>query len=91
MRSRRLHVKGHRCRHNMNYWEFGDYLGIGAGAHAKISFEKPFRILRQQKHKLPKNYLAETRDFCSLSSWVNPDERAFEFMLNAARLVDGSR
>jgi oxygen-independent coproporphyrinogen-3 oxidase len=75
---------GQRCRHNLNYWEFGDYLGIGAGAHGKISF--PDRITRHERPKPPASYLKgdpmkETR--------IEPAELPFEFMLNALRLVDG--
>ena len=49
---------GRRARHNLNYWEFGDYLGIGAGAHSKISF--PHRIIRQARYKQPENYMQQT-------------------------------
>jgi len=75
---------GQRCRHNLNYWEFGDYLGIGAGAHGKVSF--PDRVTRHERPKPPASYLKgeamkETR--------VAPAELPFEFMLNALRLVEG--
>src|SRR5436853_2091467 len=75
---------GHRCRHNLNYWEFGDYLGIGAGAHGKVSF--PDRVTRHERIKQPRDYLSSTmaREFT-----VPPAELPFEFMLNALRLVDG--
>ena len=53
--------EGARCRHNLNYWLFGDYLGIGAGAHGKISLELPHRILRTVKPKQPRDYLEELR------------------------------
>jgi len=76
---------GRRCRHNLNYWEFGDYLGIGAGAHGKISF--PDRVTRHERAKQPAEYLkgdpmVENRE-------ISPGELAFEFMLNALRLVEG--
>ncbi len=76
---------GHRCRHNLNYWEFGDYLGIGAGAHGKISF--PDRVTRHERAKQPAEYLkgnseAENRE-------IPAAELPFEFMLNALRLVEG--
>ncbi|CAN7246859.1 Oxygen-independent coproporphyrinogen-III oxidase-like protein [compost metagenome] len=84
------YAKPHReARHNLNYWRFGDYLGIGAGAHGKLSF--PHRILRQMRHKHPATYMEralagnavqEARD-------VGADELPFEFMLNALRLTDG--
>jgi putative oxygen-independent coproporphyrinogen III oxidase len=80
---------GHRARHNVNYWSFGDYIGIGAGAHGKLSFHD--RIVREVRQRKPGTYirsalagdaLHETRD-------VAADELPFEFMLNALRLVDG--
>jgi len=75
---------GRRCRHNLNYWEFGDYLGIGAGAHGKISF--PDRVTRHERAKQPDAYMKER----SLKeSEVPVRELPFEFMLNALRLVEG--
>lgn len=84
------YARPHReARHNLNYWRFGDYLGIGAGAHGKLSF--PHRVLRQMRHRHPATYMAqalagnavqEARD-------VGADELPFEFMLNALRLTDG--
>ncbi len=80
---------GHRARHNVNYWSFGDYLGIGAGAHGKISFRD--HIVREVRERKPQSYLRaalegnavfETRD-------VPDAELAFEFMLNALRLIEG--
>jgi oxygen-independent coproporphyrinogen-3 oxidase len=74
-----------RCRHNLNYWEFGDYLGIGAGAHGKISF--PDRITRHERAKQPSVYLqAESK---VENRTIPPQELPFEFMLNALRLVEG--
>jgi oxygen-independent coproporphyrinogen-3 oxidase len=75
---------GMRCRHNLNYWEFGDYLGIGAGAHGKISF--PDRITRHERAKQPMAYLQG--DFLE-HRVIAPAELPFEFMLNALRLVNG--
>jgi oxygen-independent coproporphyrinogen-3 oxidase len=75
-----------RCRHNLNYWEFGDYLGIGAGAHGKISF--PDRITRHERVKQPREYL-ETGNTLVNETAVPPGELPFEFMLNALRLVEG--
>src|SRR6185437_6196288 len=77
---------GHRCRHNLNYWEFGDYLGIGAGAHGKVSF--PDRITRHSRIKQPREYLASPATI-SREATVDPRELPFEFMLNALRLVEG--
>jgi len=76
---------GRRCQHNLNYWEFGDYLGIGAGAHGKISF--PDRITRHERAKQPAQYLAAS---AAVENRVVPErDLPFEFMLNALRLVDG--
>ncbi len=80
---------GRECRHNLNYWRFGDYLGIGAGAHSKLSL--PDRVLRQMRWKQPKQYLdavvrgAPVQD----ETTVGRDDLGFEFMLNALRLSDG--
>ncbi len=80
---------GHRCTHNLNYWTFGDYLGIGAGAHGKLSY--PHRVVRQVRWREPRRYMDEALAGAAMS---NDDEvpRAqlpFEFMLNALRLKDG--
>ena len=80
---------GHECRHNLNYWRFGDYLGIGAGAHSKLSF--PDRVVRQVRHKQPQQYLEETEHGRPLLEErpVERGEIGFEFMLNALRLTAG--
>jgi oxygen-independent coproporphyrinogen-3 oxidase len=80
---------GHRCRHNLNYWQFGDYLGIGAGAHSKLSF--PHRIVRQVRFRQPMSYLQNARlgRFVAESVEVGRADLAFEFMLNALRLDEG--
>src|SRR5262245_27013449 len=75
---------GQRCAHNLNYWTFGDYLGIGAGAHGKVSF--PDRITRHERPKPPASYL---KGDSMKEARIDPDELPFEFMLNALRLVDG--
>jgi putative oxygen-independent coproporphyrinogen III oxidase len=82
---------GRECRHNVNYWTFGDYLGVGAGAHSKLSF--PHRIVRQVRFKQPASYLqaAASRSFISHSAEVSRTELPFEFMLNALRLTAGVR
>ncbi len=77
---------GRRCRHNLNYWEFGDYLGIGAGAHGKVSF--PDRVTRHERIKQPREYLESERTVLS-DKIVPPAELPFEFMLNALRLIEG--
>jgi len=81
---------GKRCRHNLNYWLFGDYIGIGAGAHGKLSFELPRHILRTVKPKQPREYLEQVRRLGSgLRSPIAAADLPFEFMLNALRLNDG--
>ncbi len=80
---------GRRARHNLNYWQFGDYLGIGAGAHSKISF--PHRVLRQARYKQPKAYLEAVAKGNPVQEQaeIGRDEMGFEFMLNALRLNGG--
>lgn len=72
------------ARHNLNYWLFGDYLGIGAGAHGKLT--TPQAIMRTRKHRQPKDYLNENKEFLAEVEQVDKDEVVFEFMLNATRL-----
>jgi putative oxygen-independent coproporphyrinogen III oxidase len=80
---------GHECRHNLNYWRFGDYLGIGAGAHSKLSF--PERIVRQVRVKHPQQYLERVAHAEPVleEHEVAREEIGFEFMLNALRLSEG--
>jgi putative oxygen-independent coproporphyrinogen III oxidase len=80
---------GSACHHNLNYWHFGDYLGIGAGAHGKLSF--PHRIVRQQRWREPGTYVerALAGQAASQSIEVPRSGLAFEFMLNALRLRNG--
>jgi oxygen-independent coproporphyrinogen-3 oxidase len=80
---------GHRCRHNLNYWTFGDYLGLGAGAHGKLSF--PERIVRQVRWREPATYMQRALEGRALSNEneVAAGDLPFEFMLNALRLADG--
>lgn len=80
----------HRAaRHNLNYWKFGDYLGIGAGAHSKLSF--PDRIIRQARYKQPQAYMQQVAKDAPIQTenQVTREELAFEFMLNALRLNEG--
>ncbi len=79
----------HRCRHNLNYWHFGDYLGIGAGAHSKLSF--PHRIVRQQRWREPARYMDQALAGHPLSQnqEVSRADLPFEFMLNTLRLREG--
>lgn len=80
---------GHRCTHNLNYWHFGDYLGLGAGAHGKLSF--PERIVRQVRWREPATYMANALQGQAVSNEheVTAGDLPFEFMLNALRLKDG--
>jgi putative oxygen-independent coproporphyrinogen III oxidase len=80
---------GHRCQHNLNYWQFGDYLGIGAGAHSKLSFAH--RVLRQVRLREPTLYMQQAMQGRALSSneEVGREALPFEFMLNALRLPEG--
>jgi oxygen-independent coproporphyrinogen-3 oxidase len=80
---------GHRCWHNVNYWQFGDYLGIGAGAHSKLSFAH--RIVRQVRFREPRLYMdnALAGNAVAQDDEVGRSELPFEFMLNALRLKDG--
>ena len=80
---------GRRARHNVNYWEFGDYLGIGAGAHSKISF--PHRVLRQARFKQPKSFMEAARAGNPVQEEheIARADMGFEFMLNTLRLTGG--
>jgi oxygen-independent coproporphyrinogen-3 oxidase len=80
---------GKQCRHNLNYWTFGDYLGIGAGAHSKLSFHD--KIIRQTRHKHPNRYLEHAvKGEAVDNEWSIPrEELGFEFMMNALRLTGG--
>jgi len=80
---------GHRCWHNVNYWQFGDYLGIGAGAHGKLSF--PHRVVRQVRLREPRLYMdgALAGSALAKSEEVPRADLPFEFMLNALRLREG--
>ncbi len=82
---------GKTCRHNLNYWQFGDYLGVGAGAHGKLTDPISGRIIRTAKQRLPAKYIsmAGTSDLISEHRDVNHKDRAFEFLLNALRLKAG--
>lgn len=83
-------LEGRACRHNLNYWRFGDYLGIGPGAHGKLSLQCG-GVMRRIKQRHPRDYLAAaaTRSFISSEQRLDHGDLRFEFMLNALRLVDG--
>jgi oxygen-independent coproporphyrinogen-3 oxidase len=77
-----------QARHNVNYWLFGDYIGIGAGAHGKITLQdqNQFTILRTQKKRQPADYLNPEKSFIAQKNEVNSNDILFEFMLNVLRL-----
>ena len=80
---------GHRCRHNLNYWQFGDYLGLGAGAHSKLTFAH--RVMRQVRFRDPVRFMAQAKagNAMAQEEEVARSDLAFEYMLNALRLRHG--
>ncbi|CAN5682042.1 radical SAM family heme chaperone HemW [soil metagenome] len=84
-------LPGRECAHNLNYWRFGDYLGIGAGAHGKLTLGDSQSILRRWKHKHPAAWLATAGSAAAIGGdeCIAPARRPFEYMLNALRLVEG--
>jgi len=83
--------EGRRCQHNLNYWRYGDYLGIGAGAHGKLTLGAEQDILRRWKLKHPTQYLAAAGSAAAIGGddRIAPARRPFEYMLNVLRLVEG--
>jgi oxygen-independent coproporphyrinogen-3 oxidase len=79
---------GRAARHNLNYWSFGDFIGIGAGAHGKLSHPDG-RILRTWKTRLPKDYLNPAKPFKAGEKQLSVEELPFEFLMNALRLTNG--
>ncbi|SIR54245.1 oxygen-independent coproporphyrinogen-3 oxidase [Pseudomonas sp. B10] len=79
---------GRPARHNLNYWSFGDFIGIGAGAHGKLSHPDG-RIVRTWKTRLPKDYLNPAKSFQAGEKSLSNDEMPFEFLMNALRLTAG--
>jgi len=82
---------GRQCAHNLNYWRFGDYLGIGAGAHGKLTLGHDASIVRRWRHKHPNHWMRAAGTPAALGGddEIAPAQRPFEFMLNALRLVEG--
>jgi oxygen-independent coproporphyrinogen-3 oxidase len=78
-----------QCQHNLNYWQFGDYLGIGAGAHSKLTFHN--KMTRESRYKNPKQYMEEVsaQNMIEAETIIHENDVAFEFMMNHLRLVDG--
>ena len=82
-------MPGRTCRHNLNYWRFGDYVGIGPGAHGKRTL-RDGEIIRRSKRRGPSDYLGRAADGALSREWaLGPQDRVLEFMLNAMRLIDG--
>lgn len=77
-----------QARHNLNYWQFGDFLGLGAGAHAKLTHTQG-QIIRHWKHRHPKDYLAAKGQWIAGEHTLEADELPFEFLMNALRLTQG--
>jgi len=86
-------LQGRECRHNLNYWGYGDYLGIGPGAHGKVTWpatdREPLRIVRTRKTRLPKDYLNPDRLLVRHEETVAIEDRPFDYFINTLRLVDG--
>lgn len=80
---------GHHSLHNMNYWQFGDYLGIGAGAHGKITLPEQLQVIRSQKTRAPEHYLSKASLNIRKYLPIEDKDMAFEFMMNALRLTSG--
>ena len=78
-----------QCQHNLNYWQFGDYLGIGAGAHSKLTFHD--KMNRESRYKNPKQYMEKvvTQHMIESETIIHESDLAFEFMMNHLRLIDG--
>ena len=79
---------GYQCQHNLNYWRFGDYLGIGCGAHGKVTNAKTGIITRTEKVKHPRGYMDMVKPYLYKSWYVEQDDLAFEFFMNRFRLVE---
>lgn len=77
---------GHQCQHNLNYWEFGDYLAIGAGAHGKITYPEQNLIQRYQKTRLPQDYLNPDKPYTAKTETLAGQQRVLEFFMNSFRL-----
>jgi len=79
----------HQARHNLNYWEFGDYIGVGAGAHSKLTINDSKRILRYRKARMPNTYLLAKPDNRIGFEQIHQEDLGFEFLMNALRLNQG--
>lgn len=82
-------LAGHQSRHNINYWQFGDYIGIGAGAHGKFTLPDEHRIIRSQKTRTPEHYMSIDSINTAKYTAIEDKDLVFEFMMNALRLNGG--
>jgi putative oxygen-independent coproporphyrinogen III oxidase len=80
--------EGQQCRHNLNYWRFGDYIGIGCGAHGKITQVDAKQVIRTTKIKHPKGYMDNTQDYVHQQYSVDKDELPLEYLMNRCRLLE---
>jgi len=80
---------GCRSQHNLNYWQFGDYIGIGAGAHGKLTNSHTHEINRSCKQRVPANYMRADKNYSSNQWQLSTEDKVLEFMINALRLTDG--
>ncbi len=83
--------EGHQCEHNLNYWRYGDYIGIGCGSHGKLTHPKTGKIERRVKIKHPKGYMNLTQTYLHKSTFVSEDDFSFEFFMNRFRLLEPIR
>lgn len=81
--------EGRQARHNLNYWRFGDYIGLGAGAHSKVSLGDSMRLLRYRKSRVPEAYMADRVMYRVGEEPIESESQTFEFMMNALRLKAG--
>ena len=80
---------GRQARHNLNYWRFGDYIGLGAGAHSKVTLDDSGHLLRYRKSRVPEAYMADRVTYRVGEEAIEPESQTFEFMMNALRLKSG--
>ena len=80
---------GEACRHNLNYWQFGDYLGIGAGAHGKLTMPENSEIIRTAKTRQPEHFMSREKTALASQKSIAQDQLSLEFMMNALRLTQG--
>lgn len=80
---------GRQARHNLNYWRFGDYIGLGAGAHSKVTLQDSGHLLRYRKSRVPEAYMADRVTYRVGEEAIEPESQTFEFMMNALRLKNG--